>query len=48
MGFQLNSQNLKNISEKYNRNYLYHDEFYDEDGKLTKKVNDAAEKEVVY
>jgi hypothetical protein len=27
---------------------LYHDEFYDEDGKLTKKVNDAAEKEVVY
>ena len=27
---------------------LYYDEFYDEDGKLTKKVNDVAEKEVVY
>ena len=30
---------------------LYHDEFYDEDGKLTKKVNyvnDIAEEEVVY
>ena len=27
MGFQLNSQNLKNISEKYNRNYLFHMSF---------------------
>ena len=27
---------------------LYYDEFYDEDGKLTKKINDVAEKEVVY
>ena len=27
MGFQLNSQNLKNISEKYNRNYLLYMSF---------------------
>ena len=66
-----NSQNLKNINEKYIGNGIkiigsgYTGrlelgeiinlkkkegiwEFYDEDGKLTKKVNDAAEKEVVY